>query len=154
MLDKFEYPKLNRDETSLWQPLCYNRKYWPSLRDTSDRRKLAHKISLLFLDMDSLTLTYITLLSVAVLLWLYTLVLLFSGSVRPIWTIIKGKFKASTYPSWSISLTKWNNNSKSLIVSNCRFRTVSSAQCSSLSFPPYSTSWRASSRRGTKPTTL
>ena len=100
MLDKFEYPKLNRDETSLYANLCYNRKYWPSLRDKSEHRKLAHEISLLSLDMDSLTLTYITLLSVSVLLWLYTLVLLFSGSVRPIWTIIKAKFKASsTHPS-------------------------------------------------------
>ena len=47
--------------------------------------------------MHSLTLTYITLLSAAVLLWLYTLVLLISGSVRPIWGIIQGKFKASIY---------------------------------------------------------
>ena len=44
--------------------------------------------------MDPLTLTYIALLSAAALLWLYTLVLLFSGGARPIWRIIKGKFKA------------------------------------------------------------
>ena len=49
-------------------------------------------------DMDPLTLTYITLLSVAILLWLYTLILLFSGGVKPIWAIIKVKFKVSSHP--------------------------------------------------------